>query len=216
MNLTCAVPKGRPMDDFMPFMRALGGGGEVWDEVSRKLSVYDEGVDITFFLSKSMDVPTYVEYGAADIGISGKDVLLEQDKPVVELLDLGISRCELIVAVADESGVQHVNDLHFNSRVATKYPRIAENYFNQRGIQVEIIPLNGSVELAPLVGLADAIVDLTETGTTLRENGLRIIGSVMESSLRLIANPVSYKVRFDEIQSLVERLRPLVDTGVRA
>lgn len=204
------------MEDFMPFLRALGGGGDVWNEVSRKLSVYDEGVGLTFFLAKSMDVPTYVEYGAADIGISGKDVLLEHDKPVVELLDLGISKCELVVAVPEASGMTRVSDLHFNSRVATKYPRIAEEYFNRRGIQVEIIPLNGSVELAPLVGLADAVVDLTETGTTLRENGLRIIGSVMKSSLRLIANPVSYKVAFEPIRSFVEQLRPLVEAGVKA
>ncbi len=216
MNLTCAVPKGRPMDDLMPFFRAMGGGGSVWDEVSRKLSVVDEGLGITFFLSKSMDVPTYVEYGAADIGISGKDVLLEHEKPVVELLDLGISRCELIVAVPEASGVERVSDLSFNSRVATKYPHIAESYFNRRGIQVEVIPLNGSIELAPLVGLADAIVDLTETGTTLRENGLRIIGSVMQSSMRLVANPVSYKVAYDQIRSLTDRLRELVDSGVTA
>lgn len=216
MNLTCAVPKGRPMDDLMPFFRALGGGGDVWDGVSRKLSVVDDGLGITFFLSKAMDVPTYVEYGAADIGISGKDVLLEHGKPVVELLDLGISRCELIVAVPESSGVERVSDLRFNSRVATKYPHIAESYFNRRGIQVEVIPLNGSVELAPLVGLADAIVDLTETGTTLRENGLRIIGSVMKSSMRLVANPVSYKVSYERIRRLTDSLRELVESGVKA
>lgn len=216
MNLTCAVPKGRPMDDLMPFFRALGGGGDVWDGVSRKLSVVDDGLGITFFLSKAMDVPTYVEYGAADIGISGKDVLLEHGKPVVELLDLGISRCELIVAVPESRGVERVSDLRFNSRVATKYPHIAESYFNRRGIQVEVIPLNGSVELAPLVGLADAIVDLTETGTTLRENGLRIIGSVMKSSMRLVANPVSYKVSYERIRRLTDSLRELVESGVKA
>ena len=216
MNLTCAVPKGRPMEDLMPYLRAMGGGGEAWNEVSRKLTVVDDGLGLTFFLAKAMDVPTYVEYGAADIGISGKDVLMEHGRRVVELLDLGISACELIVAVPQSSGVEKVSDLHFNSRVATKYPRIAEAFFNRRGIQVELIPLSGSVELAPLVGLADAIVDLTETGTTLRENGLRIVGSVMKSSLRLVANPVSYKVAYHEIRSLAERLRTALRAGVKA
>lgn len=215
MGLTCAVAKGRPMDALEPYFRALGGGSP-WKDDSRKLTLTDEALDITFFLAKSMDVPTYVEYGAADIGIAGKDVLEEQNRRVVELLDLGISRCELIVAVPDDSPVKRVNDLGFNCRVASKYPRIAERFFNRRGIQVEMIPLSGSIELAPLVGLADAIVDLTETGATLRENGLRIVGSVMQSSLRLIANPVSYKVSYEAIRGLVDRMRPLVDSEVTA
>ena len=188
----------------------------MWNEISRKLTLVDEGLGLTFFLAKAMDVPTYVEYGAADIGISGKDVLMEHGKSVVELLDLGLSKCELVVAVPNASGAVRVEDLHFNARVATKYPRIAEAYFNRRGMQVELIPLSGSVELGPLVGLADAIVDLTETGTTLRENGLRIIGTVMKSSLRLIANTVSYKVHHEAIRTLTEQLRPLVRAGVKA
>lgn len=216
MNLTCAVPKGRPLEDLLPYFQAMGGGGDVWNEVSRKLTVVDEALGLTFFLAKAMDVPTYVEYGAADIGISGKDVLMELDKPVVELLDLGISVCRLIVAVPSDSPVQRVSDLPFNARVATKYPRVAEAYFNRRGIQVEVIPLGGSVELAPLVGLADAIVDLTETGRTLHENGLRIVGHVMESSLRLIANPVSYKVEYRRIRELARRLQAALRTEVEA
>jgi len=203
------------MESLEPYFLALGGGAP-WKDASRKLTLFDDALDITFFLAKSMDVPTYVEYGAADIGVAGKDVLEEQGRRVVELLDLGISRCELIVAVPSDSPVKKVSDLGFNSRVASKYPRIAESFFNRRGIQVEVIPLSGSIELAPLVGLADAIVDLTETGTTLRENGLRIVGSVLKSSLRLIANPVSYKISYDAIRSLVDRLRPLVDSEVTA
>jgi len=214
VGLRCAIPKGRPMEQLLPYFQALGGGR--WGDVSRRLTLVDEDLGITFFLAKSMDVPTYVEYGAADIGISGKDVLLEHDKYVVELLDLGLSRCQLVVAVPENSSVRTVADLHFNSRVATKYPRVAEEFFNRKGIQVELIPMNGSVELAPLVGLADAIVDITETGTTLRENGLRVVGTVAESSLRLIANPVSYKVAFDEINRLVDTMRSLIDSGVSA
>ena len=141
--------------------------------------------------------------------------MLEHDKRVVELLDLRLSQCELIVAVPDDSGVQKVTDLHFNSRVATKYPRVAEEFFNSKGIQVEIIPMNGSIELAPLVGLADAILDVTQTGRTLRENGLRIVGSVAKSSLRLIANPVSYKVEFARIRELVDKMRRLVEAEVQ-
>jgi len=203
------------MESLEPYFAALGGGAP-WKDASRKLTVVDEVLGITYILAKPMDVPTFVEYGAADIGIAGKDVIEEQGRHVVELLDLGVSRCELIVAVPDGSPVKRVRDLGFNSRVATKYPRIAERFFNLRGIQVELIPLSGSVELAPLVGLADAIVDLTETGATLRENGLRIVGSVMRSSLRLIANPVSYKVSFEAIRNLVERMRPLVESEVTA
>lgn len=203
------------MKELLPYFEALGGA-KAWSDVSRKLTLVDEDLDITFFLAKSMDVPTYVEYGAADIGIAGKDVLLEHDKHVVELLDLKLSKCELVVAVPDDSPVQKVTDLHFNSRVATKYPRIAEEFFNRKGIQVELIPMNGSIELAPLVGLADAIVDVTETGTTLRENGLRIVGSVAQSSLRLIANPVSYKVAFGRIRDLVDKMRRLVEAEVKA
>lgn len=203
------------MEELFHYFKALGGG-KGWDEVSRRLTFVDEGLDITFILSKAMDVPTYVEYGAADIGISGKDVLLEHNKRVVELLDLGLSACELIVAVPEDSGVKRVEDLHFNSRVASKYPRIAEEFFNARGIQVEVIPLNGSIELAPLVGLADAIVDVTETGATLRANGLRIIGGVAKSSMRLIANSVSYRVSYDTIQGLVKKMKPLIQTGVAA
>lgn len=203
------------MEDMLPYIQALGGGAG-WDDASRKLTVDDDGLNMTFFLAKAMDVPTYVEYGAADIGVSGKDVLLERDKAVVELLDLGLSRCELVVAVPDDSGVHRVEDLGFNARVATKYPRTAERFFQSRGIQVEIIPLNGSVELAPLVGLADAIVDVTQTGTTLRENGLRVVGGVAQSTLRLIANPVSYKVHFEAIRALAERLKGLVASEVNA
>lgn len=215
MRLACAIPKGRPMEQLAPVFKAMGSQAP-WNESSRKLTLADDGLGLTFFLAKAMDVPTYVEYGAADIGISGKDVLLEQGKPVVELLDLAMSRCELVVAVPESSGIERVSDLRFNSRVASKYPKVAEAYFRRRGIQVEVIPLNGSVELAPLVGLADAIVDVTETGRTLRENGLAIIGSVAESTLRLVANPVSYKVHFEAIHRLIERMRPLVDSGVTA
>jgi len=201
------------MKDLDAYFKALGGDADFGD--SRRLTFYDAGLDMALIMSRSVDVPTFVEYGAADIGIVGKDVLLEQDRAIVELLDLRLSPCELVVAVPDTSDVHQVSDLHFNSRVATTYPHVTEEFFNSRGIQVEVIPLRGSVELAPLVGLADAIVDITETGATLRANGLRIVGSVAPSTLRLIANPVSYKVHFERIKQLTERLRALVREGVK-
>ena len=185
------------MEDLLPYFEALGGA-RAWRDVSRKLILVDEELDITFFLAKSMDVPTYVEYGAADIGIAGKDVLLEHDNRVVELLDLRLSQCELIVAVPDDSGVQKVTDLHFNSRVATKISGWQD--FRQQRDSIEIIPMNGLIELAPLVGLADAILDVTQRGELAgkRSSHRR---QCEKSSLRLIANPVSYKVEFARIRS---------------
>lgn len=193
------------MEQLLPYFQALGGGR--WGDVSRRLTLVDEDLGITFFLAKSMDVPTYVEYGAADIGISGKDVLLEHDKYVVELLDLGLSRCQLVVAVPENSSVRTVADLHFNSRVATKYPRVAEEFFNRKGIQVELIPMNGSVELAPLVGLAEVIVDLVETGRTLKENGLVVLETIADISARLVVNRVSAKMESERINRIVDGLR---------
>ena len=168
---------------------------------SRRL-VWDKG-SIRFLICRAADVPTFVEYGAADVGVAGKDVLWEAGRNVAELLDLGIGRCRLVVAAPQASGVGRVQDLDFNSRVATKYPRVAQRYFNEQGIQVEVVPLHGNIELAPLVGLADAIVDVTETGRTLRDNGLVVLDTIGVSTARLIANPVRYKIRSQEIDQLV-------------
>jgi len=161
---------------------------------------------VRVLIGRGADVPTFVEYGAADVGIAGKDVLWEAGRDVAELLDLGVGRCRLVVAVPQASGLTRVQELDFNSRVATKYPRIARRYFNEQGIQVEVIPLHGNIELAPLVGLADAVVDVTETGRTLRDNGLAVVASIGVSTARLIANPVRYKIRSDKIDPLVAAL----------
>ena len=146
-----------------------------------------------FILAKPADVPTYVEYGAADLGVVGKDTLMEADKNVAELVDLGYGRYQLVVAIPKALGITNVTDLDFNSRVASKYPRITLEFFTKKGIQVEIIPLNGSIELGSIIGLSEAIVDITETGRTLVENGLVVIDTIMESTSRLIANQVSLK-----------------------
>ncbi|HEY8418405.1 MAG TPA: ATP phosphoribosyltransferase [Limnochordales bacterium] len=198
---TIALPKGRLLDHVAPLLEAAGIATADIAAASRRL-VLDKG-PIRFLICRAADVPTFVEYGAADVGVAGKDVLWEAGRNVAELLDLGIGRCRLVVAAPQASGVARVQDLDFNSRVATKYPRVARRYFNEQGIQVEVIPLHGNIELAPLVGLADAIVDVTETGRTLKDNGLVVLATIGVSTARLIANPVRYKIRSQEIDQLV-------------
>ncbi|HLT59060.1 MAG TPA: ATP phosphoribosyltransferase [Limnochordales bacterium] len=202
--LTIALPKGRLLTQVLPLLAAAGLDTEGLGASSRRL-VLDRG-PVRFLICRAADVPTFVEYGAADVGIAGKDVLWEAGRDVAELLDLGVGRCRLVVAVPQASGLTRVQELDFNSRVATKYPRIARRYFNEQGIQVEVIPLHGNIELAPLVGLADAVVDVTETGRTLRDNGLAVVASIGVSTARLIANPVRYKIRSDKIDPLVAAL----------
>lgn len=157
-----------------------------------------------FILAKPVDVPTYVEYGVADIGIVGKDVLLEEERDVYELLDLGIARCRMsIIGLPNwQPGIQQ--------RVATKYPNVASRYFREQGQQVEVVKLNGSIELAPLIGLADRIVDMVETGQTLKDNGLVEMTSIFEITSRLVANRVSYRMKNDEIQQLCDRLQAVI------
>lgn len=204
--ITIAIPKGRLQKQLAAlFERAEINCSQLLSE-TRKLIVEEPGGRFRFLLAKPSDVPTYVEYGAADIGIVGKDILLETEAEVAELMDLKFGRCQVIVAVTRESGIRDVRQLDFNSRVASKFVNIATKYFNQVGIQAEIVKLNGSVELGPIVGLADAIVDITETGTTLRENGLVPIATITDISARLIANRISYKVKHDAIRSLMQGL----------
>jgi len=205
--LTIAVPKGRLQGAVISLCEEVGMDCSELKDPSRRLIVPVPGTTWRFLLAKPADVPTYVEYGAADLGVVGKDILLESRKDVAELLDLGFGKCRLIVAVPESSGIQDIQELDFNSRVATKFPRITTEFFNRQGIQAEVVELNGSVELGPIVGLADAIVDITETGTTLEENGLIPITDIARVSTRLIANQVSYKVKYDVIHSLVEQFR---------
>ncbi len=204
--LSVAVSKGRLSDSFADLLESAGYACPVLKEPTRKLVVESPGAGLRFILAKPSDVPTYVEYGAADLGVVGKDTLVEADRRVAELLDLQYGRCVMVVAVPKAAGVTAVTDLDFNSRVATKYPHIARTYFQNQGIQADIIPLHGSIELGPIIGLADAIVDITETGRTLVENGLESIATVMDSSSRLVANRVSYKMKYLEIQRLVNAL----------
>ena len=158
-----------------------------------------------FIITKTADVPTYVENGAADIGIIGKDVILESEKDVYELLDLKFGKCHLMMAVPKDKKRASLED-YAHTRVATKFPHIAEKFFAERGMQMEYIKLNGSIELGPIIGLSESIVDIVETGTTLRENNLEEIVHIMDATARLIANRVSYRLKFERINSLVNEL----------
>ncbi|MEB2310774.1 MAG: ATP phosphoribosyltransferase [Sorangiineae bacterium] len=199
--LTIAIPKGRVLRALAPLFERAGVDSRPLAADDRKLIRESEGGALRFLLLKPDDVPTYVEYGAADLGVSGRDTLLERRYELYQPLDLGIGRCRMVVAGPRGAEVPPV------PRVATKYPRIALEHFASRGVQAEVILVQGSVELAPLVGLAHLIVDLVETGTTLHENGLEEREVICEVSSVLIANPSQYKLRHAEIQPLVARLR---------
>jgi ATP phosphoribosyltransferase len=205
VGLTIAVPRGALMPGTLELLDRLGIDTSEVRANDRKLLFEPVGI-VTM---RPSDVPTYVEAGAADIGICGKDVLMEQaGRHVYELLDLGFGGCQMVLASREgddpaEAALRRLGVM----RVATKYPRIAARYFEDTGRQAEIVEVKGSVELAPLTGLVEAIVDLTATGTTLRENGLVIREEIASSTARLIANPVSHKLRAREIDAVVEALR---------
>jgi ATP phosphoribosyltransferase len=203
-GLRIAVPRGALFSDTLDLLDRLGVDTSEVRDNDRKLLFDDVGI-ITM---RPTDVPTYVEAGAADLGITGKDVLLEQsEREIYELLDLGYGRCEMVLAseAGEDRTVEALRRLGV-VRIATKYPRIATRHFLSTGRQAEIVEVKGSVELAPLTGLVEAIVDLTATGTTLRENGLVIREQIAVSTARLIANPVAHKLRAGEIDDLLERI----------
>ena len=182
---------------------------EMEDEKTRKLIFVNEELKLRFFLAKASDVPTYVEYGAADIGIVGKDTILEEDRKLYEVLDLGFGKCKMCVC-GPESARELLNN-HGMIRVASKYTKIAKDYFyNKKHQTVEIIKLNGSVELAPIVGLSEVIVDIVETGTTLKENGLGVLEEVCPLSARMVVNQVSMKMENERISKLIEELREVI------
>ncbi|MGK3998032.1 ATP phosphoribosyltransferase [Sorangium sp. So ce1024] len=199
--LTIAVPKGRILKDLIPLVQRAGLDSTPLQENDRRLVRPTADGAIRYVFLKPDDVPTYVEYGAADLGVSGRDTLLERRHDLYTPLDLGIGRCRLVVAGPEDTPIPDL------PRVATKYPRIAGDHFASKGVVAEIIPVHGSVELAPLVGLSHLIVDIVETGATLRENRLEVLETVTEVSTLLIANRASYKLRSDDVRPLVERLR---------
>lgn len=208
--LTFALGKGRLSNKTLETFEKIGiTCEEMKDKNTRKLIFVNEELKLRFFLAKGPDVPTYVEYGAADIGIVGKDTILEEARNIYEVLDLGFGKCRMCICGPKESKelLQH----HELIRVATKYPRIAKDYFyNKKHQTVEIIKLNGSIELAPIVGLAEVICDIVETGSTLRENGLEVLEEVCPLSARMVVNQVSMKMEHERITKLITDLKSVL------
>ena len=203
--LTIALPKGKLFYLAKDLFAKVGFVADNLEEKSRKLVITNEELKLKFIIAKTADVPTYVENGAADIGVIGKDVLMEAQKDVYELLDLGFGRCHLMMAVPKDKKRAKLTD-YTHTRVATKFPNVAKQFFTSKGMQMEYIKMNGSIELGPIVGLSESIVDIVETGTTLRENNLEEIAFIAEASARLIANRASFKLKFDRISKLVKAL----------
>ena len=209
--LTFALGKGRLAKKTLELFEKIGiTCDEIKDPDTRKLIFVNEELKLRFFLAKGPDVPTYVEYGAADIGMVGKDTILEEARNIYEVLDLGFGKCRMCICGPESarSLLQH----HEQIRVATKYPRIARDYFyNKKHQTVEIIKLNGSIELAPIVGLSEVICDIVETGTTLKENGLTVLEEVCPLSARVVVNQVSMKMENERILKIINDLRSYME-----
>ncbi len=205
--ITIALAKGRLALNTLEVLEKIGiSCDEIKDKSSRKLIFVNEELKLKFFLAKATDVPTYVEYGAADIGVVGKDTILEEGRKMYEVVDLGLGKCRMCVAgpAAAKELLQHGALI----RVATKYPNIAKDYFyNKKHQTVEIIKLNGSIELAPIVGLSEVIVDIVETGSTLRENGLEVLEEICNISARMVVNEVSMKMEHERITKIIKDLK---------
>ena len=205
--LTFALTKGRLADKTLAMLSELGiSCEEMLDKNTRKLIFVNEDLKLKFFLSKGPDVPTYVEYGVADIGVVGKDTIMEEGRRAYEVLDLGFGKCRMCVC-GPESARDKLEH-HEMIKVASKYPRIAKDYFNNRKFQtIDIIKLNGSVELGPIVGLSDVIVDIVETGSTLKENGLTVLEEICPLSARMIVNQVSMQMETERIRKLINDIK---------
>jgi len=207
-RLKLALPKGRLLEPALGLLREMGLDGI--DADSRRLLAADASGRLQVLFLKPADVPTYVAYGAADLGIVGKDILLEQEPDVYEPLDLGFGACRLVVAEPRQLWERDDPSKWSWVRVATKYPRLTERYFSARGIQVEIVRLDGSIELAPLVGLADRIVDLVQSGETLRANGLVEVAEITRSTARLVVNRAALKTAYSAVSGLVDEMKKRV------
>ncbi len=208
--LTFALAKGRLAKETLKLLEKIGiTCDEINDPKTRKLIFQNDELGYRFFLAKPSDVPTYVEYGVADIGVVGRDTLLEEGRNLYEVLDLGFGKCRMCVCgPASARELMNRNEI---IRVATKYPSIAKNYFKDKKNQtVEIIKLNGSVELAPIVGLSEVIVDIVETGSTLKENGLEVLEEIVPLSARIVVNQVSMRMEHERINKLLTELNQLL------
>lgn len=210
--ITIALSKGTLLK---PTRKLLAGAGlpiEGMDDESRNMVFDYEEAGVKYLMCRPTDVPTYVEQGAADLGIVGKDVIVEQGKDIFEMVDLGYGYCRFVVAVPDHMKEMNIRQLNYK-RVASKFPVVADRFFREQGLQVDIIKLHGNVELAPLMGLADMIVDLVSTGRTLKENNLVELVKIMDSTTRLICNRVSYRTKHENIQPLIEKIQDIVKGG---
>ncbi|NLW10796.1 MAG: ATP phosphoribosyltransferase [Clostridiaceae bacterium] len=211
-TLTIALSKGRLADQAIELLERAGYNCEAAKEKTRKLILEDPQTGMRFIMAKPADVPTYVEYGAADIGVVGKDTLLEEGRQLYEVIDLGFGACRMCVCGPNE--LKGRLDSIANKRIGTKYPRIAREYFEiKKRESVEIIKLNGSVELAPLIGLADIIVDIVESGRTLEENGLTVLETIAPISARMVVNRVSMKMKADSINPLIQAVKRQLQEG---
>lgn len=207
-KIRIALTKGRLEKNAVDMFNAIGIDCSSFKDKNRKLILRDSSNNFEFVLVKSVDVLTYVEYGAVDIGIVGKDVLLEQNKEFYEVVDLKVGKCMFaLAALPSYKDIEGYKLL----KIATKYPNVARNYFRKRGEDVEIIKIDGSVELAPILGLSDAIVDIVETGTTLKENGLIIIDKICDISARMIVNKASMKIKREQIVDIISKVQTYVD-----
>lgn len=212
-RMRMAVPKGALFAESVQLLSSAGFDVGALAEPGRQLVI--DTPDFEIIIGKPSDIPVYVASGAADVGIAGKDVLAELELDVVEMVDLGIGGCRFVVAEL-EGSAEAVRDAYRHLgvvRVATKYPRVTERHFAAKGVQVEIIKLNGNIEIAPLIGIADQVVDITQTGTTLRENRLAIVEDVMDSTARFIANPAALRTDAERVTQLANRLRGAVERG---
>jgi ATP phosphoribosyltransferase len=208
-KLTVALSKGRLAKETLKLLDRCGADVSYVDLKSRKLIFENEDKSICFILVKPTDVPTYVERGVADIGVVGKDTLMEHDSNVYEMLDLGFGKCKL--SIAGYEGSYDSTKSYSNLRIATKYPNIIREVFGIRGQHIDVIKLNGSVELGPIVGLADVIFDIVESGSTLRENGLCVLEDICDVSARLIVNKVSLKLNRDIIVPLIDKMKKILE-----
>jgi ATP phosphoribosyltransferase len=213
--LTIALPKGKLLIDSLRILNEAGLDCGAIGEDSRKLMFDLPGAETRIIICRPTDIPTYVEYGAADIGFVGKDTLVEQNRDIAELIDLKFGYCRFVVAMPEETQPARLPDGSFDlsvlnhKRAATKFPRVAQLFFNEQGMQVTPIKLHGNIELAPRVGLAEMIVDIVSTGKTLKQNKLVEIAPIMEATTRMVANRVSYRMKYERIQELAEKLRKL-------
>lgn len=211
-NLTIALPKGKLHIDALEMLARVGLPVAGVSDEARTLSFDFPQEGVTYIMTRPTDVPTYVEYGAADLGFVGKDVIEEQGKDVYEMADLGFGYCRFVVAVPQNGKFAKLEDLNYR-RVATKFPRVADRYFRDCGLQVEVIKLHGNIELAPQMGMADAIVDIVSTGRTLKENNLQEMVTIMESTARLVVNRVSYRTQYQRVLPLVQNLSRIAKEG---